>query len=148
MIFSLDLHQRDIESHTLPLAGTTALEEDGEEEDPVRMGVIRTRLPDHVVAALQRSPAVELLCIDVNNHHHQNSEDSLMDREASDPGKRMNRLPTLCLYSRKDVFVLELGYTMTSTTTRTRTTTSEITGTCLAVKEPFDSVLLGNAKKG
>ena len=43
MIFSLDLHQRDIESHTLPLAGTTALEMMQEPNDERRLLVVRRR---------------------------------------------------------------------------------------------------------
>jgi hypothetical protein len=153
MVHSLDSNQREIESHALPLAGTTLLEDpnndDNDNDSPSsRIVVIRTRLPDHVVAALQRSPALELLCIDVNT-----SDDNTVaagEGEGGVPLKRMKRLPTLCLYSKKDVFVVEIGYTMTPTTTSSFSSSSssslgEITGTCLAVKEPFDSILLGNA---
>jgi hypothetical protein len=117
-VHSLHANNRELETYTLPLAGTVG-------DDTIPSIIIRFPLPETVVTALQRNPAIELLCVDVEG----------------DPGTTPNgiqRLPKLCLYTKKDVFVLELGYTPPMTSGR-------VQGTCLAVSEPFDSLLLGNS---
>ncbi len=105
-----------IETHPLPLAGT--VEGNDERGTPE---VIRTTLPDHVASALQRYPAIELLCVDVDTE--------------TQGGKK---LPRLCLYSKKEVFLLELEY-------HAMKGAREVDGTVVSVSTPFDPLLIGNA---
>lgn len=139
---SLHSSNRMIETHTLPLAGTVqesmnaAADDDDDSTmtNHLRSVIIQTRLPDHVVAALQRNPALELLCVDVNR-------DFGSRRNYSSAGGTKRRLPKLCLYTSKDVFVLEMGYSEDGDYGQE----GVVEGTCLSVTEPFDSLLLGNA---
>jgi hypothetical protein len=114
-----------IETHSLPLAGTVEGNDDDLRNQDVPL-VVRTTLPDHVATALKRYSALELLCVDV---------------DADAPGttaKSLKKLPRLCLYSKKDVFLLELGYHVASGA-------SEVEGIVVSVSEPFDQVLIGNS---
>lgn len=119
--FILRNAQAVIESHSLPLAGT--VEDDVLDKDIP--AIVKTTLPAHVATALQRYPALELLCVDTET-----CQSSI---------KTLQKLPSLCLYSRKDVFLLELGYE------RLPGGAHQVEGLVLKVSEPFDSVLLGNA---
>jgi hypothetical protein len=112
-----------IETHSLPLVGT--VEGENDVNDGSIPGVVRTSLPDRVRTALERYPAMELLCVDVDS--------------ASSPAKigEMQNIPRLCLYTKKDVFALELGYKASGA--------SEVEGSVLSVKEPFDEVLIGTS---
>jgi len=116
-----------IESHSLPLAGTV----EDDVLDPEIPAVVQTTLPSHVATAFQRYPALELLCVDV-------------DSSSSSKSSTMQKLPKLCLYSKKDVFLLELGYEPSSRHGEERVA-HQVEGVVLHVSEPFDSVLLGNA---
>jgi hypothetical protein len=113
-----------IESYTLPLPGTTDNEietRDGDFPD-----VVRTCLPERVRSALELYPAVELLSVDV---------------DASVPFSKngqVRKLPKMCLYSKKDVFLLELGYFPSGVA-------RELEGRVIAVTEPFERVLLGTS---
>lgn len=112
-----------IETHSLPLVGTV------EGENDVRDGsvpsVVRTQLPDQVCTALARYPAMELLCVDVDSS------------SAAPRIGKFQKIPLLCLYTKKDVFVLELGYKPSGA--------SEVEGQVLSVTEPFEEVLMGTS---
>jgi hypothetical protein len=114
-----------IETYSLPLVGT--VEGDNDIRDGTVPAVVWTSLPERVRTALERYPAMELLCVDV---------DSPSTSAAFKIGERQ-RIPRLCLYTKKDVFLLELGYTPSGA--------SEVEGVVLSVKEPFDVVLIGTS---
>lgn len=109
-----------IETHSLPLAGTV------EEEDYVTdvPPVVRTRLPEQLATALARYPAIELLCVDAELSLSSSSQE--------------RKLPKLCLYTKRDVFLLELAYYSTAGV-------SQAEGFVVAVTEPFEEVLLGTS---
>lgn len=114
-----------IETQALPLEGTVeGLESDRDDQTP---SVIRTTLPTRIASALRQYPAVELLCVDVET-----------PPSATKPGQIIQKLPKLCLYSRKDVFLLELGYTIVPGS-------SQVDGTVCSITEPFDPILLGTS---
>lgn len=113
-----------IETHSLPLAGTVEGNDDDFRNQDIP-AVVRTTLPDHVASALKRYPALELLCVDV-------------DAEVPGSSRSLKKLPRLCLYSKKDVFLLELGYQVVSGA-------REVEGVVVTVLEPFDQVLIGNS---
>jgi len=68
---------------------------------------------------------MELLCVDVDS--------------SSAPPRigKFQKIPLLCLYTKKDVFVLELGYKPSGA--------SEVEGQVLSVTEPFEEVLMGTS---
>lgn len=110
-----------IETHSLPLAGTVEGDADSVCDAP---SLVRTPLPEPVVEALARFPAIELLCVDV---------------EASQsPSSTTRKLPRLCLYTKRDVFILELAY-------HSAAGDFETEGFVVAVTEPFEEVLLGSS---
>ena len=103
-----------IETYSLPLPGTAETSESSHGRDGPSM--IRTRLPERVSSALSRYPAVELLCVDVE----------------SSPTK----LPSLCLYTKKDVFLLDINYENTAA--------AEVEGVVSNIIEPYEEFLIGN----
>lgn len=114
-----------IETYSLPLEGSVEnLDRDFEDPTPA---VIRTPLPDYVSSAMRRYPALELLCVD---------SDSQSSRSGLASSGRLHKLPRLCLYSKRDVFLLELIYT-------SERGAREVEGAVVSVMDPFDQVLLG-----
>jgi hypothetical protein len=111
-----------IETHRLPLEGTSV-----DADDSAGFGKIRTRLPGHVATALNRYPALELMCVDVDNTSNVASANSRI------------KLPKLCLYTKRDVFLLDLAYDTYDNAT------NQVEGTCVSVIEPFERVLLGTS---
>ena len=125
-----------LETHLLPLIGTVDDEcIDGRLADN-NASVIRTKLPPKVCSALSRYPPIELLCVDVLSPSPTSNGSS--DAPNENGGKTI-RLPSLCVYTQKDVFLLNAFYDTT------RHSTSEIEGVVLNVLEPFEDVLLGNS---
>jgi hypothetical protein len=118
-----------LETHSLPLAGTVEGSDDDVRNQDIPQ-VVRTTLPDHVATALKRYPALELLCVDVD----------AADSSGSTTTKSLKKLPRLCLYSKKDVFLLELAYTAVASGG-----VREVEGIVVSVSEPFDQVLIGNS---
>ena len=110
-----------IETHRLPLRGTIENNEDTYHENGLP-AVIRTQLPEQVGSALTRDHPMELLCVEVE------SISSTTDQI---------KLPTLCVYTKKDAFLLELAFT--------KTEASETEGVVLAVTEPFEQFLIANS---
>lgn len=110
-----------IDTHSLPLAGTIE-----EVSDVPSQPVVRTRLPEQVQTALNRYPPMELVCVDVDSPqvHGENSQRS--------------KIPLLCLYTKKDVFVLDLEYP-------SNTGAPEVEGVVIQVSEPMDEILLGTS---
>jgi len=109
-----------IETYSLPLAGTAESSESS--HDQASPSKIRTRLPGKICSALSRYPAIELLCVDV---------------ESSPNGNPLAQLPALCLYTKKDVFLLEITY-------ETRVA-SEVEGVVSNAWEPYEEFLIGNS---
>eukprot|EP00980_Cylindrotheca_fusiformis_P000168 scaffold26_cov117-Cylindrotheca_fusiformis.AAC.9 len=107
-----------IETYRLPLEGTAENNENVATDAP---SLVRTRLPQQVVAALARYPAMELLCVDVDS----SSQSSSTER----------KLPRLCLYTKRDVFLIELAY-------YSGPWVAETEGFVVAVEEPFEDFLL------
>jgi hypothetical protein len=111
-----------IESHSLPLAGSTEVELASAScaSAASSLQVVRTRLPQAVEGALERYPALELLCVDT---------------DAPTPPGSFVKLPLLCLYTKKDAFVLDIVYHPVRGV-------SEIEGMVQSVSEPFEKILL------
>ena len=79
-------------------------------------------------AALSRYPAIELLCVGVQD---------ASPRVASSAGVKRGHLPSLCLYTKKDVFLLDIEY-------EAAIGAEEVEGVVSNVLEPFEEILLGN----
>ena len=118
-----------IESHNLPLPGSVEDPRNDQASDGTIPDVVRTRLPPRVQAALSRYPPLELFCVDVDDPSTINSNNK---------SRELRKIPLLCLYTKRDVFVLDLAYSPANGA-------RELDGEVLAVKEPFDDVLLGTA---
>ena len=131
-----------IDTYSLPLVGTTTVEEeDNNNDDSSIPAVVRTSLPDAVRLALERYPAIELLCVDVDS-----TTTPLQSSSRSSSSGQIEKIPKLCLYTKKDVFIFELGYKKSSGTAASSSSTEEVEGIVLAaVKEPFDPVLMGTS---
>ncbi|CAJ1954373.1 unnamed protein product [Cylindrotheca closterium] len=108
-----------IETRTLPLDGTV----EDNDASPSGPSLIRAILPEQISQALRRYPAIALLCVDVESNATSTVHQSL---------------PKLCLYTQRDVFVLEIGYQVTPGVSQTDRTVVKVT-------EPFEGVLLGSS---
>jgi hypothetical protein len=136
-----------IETHSLPLVGTvdndytSSSNKHDNEKSP---SIIRTILPGKVCSALSRYPPIEFLCVDVlspspNNPasaggatpEYSNSRNNRNEREA------VRHLPSLCVYTKKDVFLLDITYDATGA--------AEVEGVVSNVQEPYEDILMGNA---
>ena len=114
-----------IETYSLPLAGTAESSESNHaQEIPSK---IRTRLPGKLCSALSRYPAIELLCVDVES-----TPEKVKINE-----KTLAQIPSLCLYTKKDVFLLEISY-------ETRGA-AEVEGVVSNISEPCEEFLIGNS---
>ena len=111
-----------VESHSLPLAGSTEAELAASSSSSSGQGpkLVRTRLPAVVERALERYPALELLCVDT---------------DAPPPPGSFIKLPLLCIYTKKDAFVVDIAY-------HPLRGASEIDGMIQSVSEPFERILL------
>jgi hypothetical protein len=117
-----------IETHSLPLAGTAETNHlNHVEKSP---SIIRTRLPEKLRSALSRYPAIELLCVDVQSFPTTSERTNKYE-------KALARLPSLCLYTKKDVFLLDINYEATSA--------AEVEGVVSNISEPYEEFLIGNA---
>jgi hypothetical protein len=110
-----------IDTHSLPLTGTIE-----EVSDVPSQPVVHTRLPERVQTALNRYPPTELVCVDVDSP------------QAQGDNSHHNKIPLLCLYTKKDVFVLDLEYP-------SDTGAPEVEGVVIQVSEPMDEILLGTS---
>ena len=106
-----------IETHSLPLEGST------DDEIVVRnMPVmVRTRLPQRVLTALTIESALELVCVEA-------------DAVPINPSPLKKLIPLLCLYTRKNLFLIQISHPPT--------TVGVAQGELLSVLEPFESILL------
>jgi hypothetical protein len=129
MITSSDLCY--IETHTLPLAGTVdpTSEETNYEQ---KASIIRTPLPGHVFSALSRYPAIELVCVGGDS-----SATATATTKTSQRNSTTVPLPLLCLYTKKDVFLLDICYEPTGA--------PEVEGTVVSIDEPYDDFLMSNS---
>jgi hypothetical protein len=76
---------------------------------------------------------MELICLGMDH-----SSASTMSAASPHRGRSAHvRLPLLCVYTKKDVFLLKLSYESTGV--------SEVEGTVVAVEEPFEDFLLGHS---
>ena len=117
-----------IETHSLPLAGTAETNHQNHvEKSP---SIIRTRLPEKLCSALSRYPAIELLCVDVQSFPTTNERTNKYE-------KTLAQLPSLCLYTKKDVFLLDINYEVT--------VAAEVEGVVSNISEPYEEFLIGNA---
>lgn len=110
-----------IDTHSLPLTGTIE-----DVSDVPSQPVVHTRLPERVQTALNRYPPMELVCVDVDSP------------QAQGENSHHNKIPLLCLYTKKDVFVLDLEYP-------SNTGAPEVEGVVIQVSEPMDEILLGTS---
>lgn len=126
-----------IETYSLPLAGTAESSESS--HDHGSPSKIRTRLPGKICSALSRYPAIELLCVDVESSPSKLSTFTAGETPENfrKNGKAVALLPSLCLYTKKDVFLLEITY-------ETRVA-SEVEGVVSNVWEPYEEFLIGNS---
>jgi len=130
-----------IETHSLPLAGTVETEDSRDYPDRSKKNasVIRTRLPEKISSALSRYPPIELLCVDLLSLSPNSS--AVAVSVPSENGNRNERvlvqLPWLCVYTKKDVFLLDITYETTGA--------AEVEGVILNILEPFEDILIGNA---
>jgi hypothetical protein len=127
-----------IETHTLPLVGTVE-NDNNVDAYKSKAAIIRTKLSEFIAAALRRYPTIELLCVDVDSPPPSSSKhDSPFQSPAvgARKGSSLVRLPLLCLYTKKDVFLLELGYEPNGT--------PEVDGQILSSIEPYGDYLLEN----
>ena len=92
------------------------------EEPPCR---IRTTLPDWVQAALRIDPPLELLCVE---------GEGLPRRSEGDPRQR---LPRLCVYTKKNAYLLELSYEVPQQGYSGDT----VRGSVVSVTQPFEMFL-------
>jgi len=132
-----------IETHLLPLVGTVETEYTGSNKHVEKsVSIIRTPIPEKVCSALSRYPPIELLCVDVLSPTQtstvvratpeNSSRNKINEREET-------RLPCLCVYTKKDVFLLDIAYDTTGITA------TEVEGVVSNVFEPYEDVLTGNA---
>lgn len=129
-----------IETHALPLVGTIELEKNENEvlHQHGRPSIIRTRLPERVATALQRYPAKELLCVDVDSPAasiHPRSPGNMSSPPVGRGKQESIRMPLLCLYTKKDVFILEVSYEATPGAV-------EVEGTLVSLQEPYEQFLM------
>jgi hypothetical protein len=131
-----------VETHTLPLAGTVEFQDD--ESTMLRSdkpSVIRTRLPHRVATALQRCPAVELLCLDVDSTPSSTHTESIDQFGSPLLGGRAKKqsinLPSLCLYTATEVFLFDISYEATPGV-------AEVDGTVYSLQEPYEQFLIDN----
>ena len=110
-----------IETRSLPLIEMIERNDidQGERGPPI----IRTRLPEKITSALSRYPAIELLCVGVESSINESKES-------------FSTLPSLCLYTQKDVFLIDIKYEATAAT--------EAEGIVSNIIEPYEEYLLGN----
>ena len=126
-----------IETYSLPLAGT--VENSGSNHAQGGPSLIRTRLPEKVCSALSRYPAIELLCVDVESFSTKKSAftpgatSEKLDRST----KYLAQLPSLCVYTKKDVFLLDINY-------ETKVA-AEVEGVVSNISEPYEEFLIGNS---
>ncbi|KAG7359818.1 nuclear pore component [Nitzschia inconspicua] len=119
-----------IETHTLPLAGT--VEATNVDAYDSKAAIIRTHLPHNVTSALSRYPAMELLCLGGA------APSSTTTHKPQQRGPTSaNLMPFLCLYTKKDVFLLKLCYEPNGS--------PEAEGTVISVDEPYDDFLMSNS---
>jgi len=126
-----------IDTHLLPLTGTVETDQPNHvERSP---SIIRTRLPEKLCSALSRYPAIELLCVDVQSFPTNSSvitvgtsPERIIKNENT-----LAHLPYLCLYTKKDVFLLDINYEATLAT--------EVEGVVSNILEPYEELLIGNA---
>lgn len=109
------LHSNRIETHALPLAGTS--------EDATRVPVISTKLPPYV----DHDGVVELVCVE---------GDSMPLPVVREGHSKLLLLPLLCVYTRHAVFLLKIGYSDDADSER-----DEIEGEILELKQPFEGYL-------
>ena len=131
-----------IESYRLPLAGTIDEQDENELLAATASNggfpdVVRTSLPERVSVALDQNPAVELLTLDRDGG-------GPSTKSHSSKASEITKLPKLCLYTTKDVFVLELGYYSRTGSDGAAANSREVEGVVIDVKEPFDRVLLAS----
>ena len=136
-----------IETHSLPLVGTVDNDYTGsnnEHDDEKSPSIIRTILPGKVCSALSRYPPIELLCVGVLSPSPSNPasaggatpeySSSRNNRNEREAGRHL--LPSLCVYTKKDVFLLDISYDATGA--------AEVEGV-VYVQEPYEDILMGNA---
>mmetsp|Transcript_9249 Transcript_9249/g.27559 ORF Transcript_9249/g.27559 Transcript_9249/m.27559 type:complete len:882 (+) Transcript_9249:77-2722(+) len=130
-----------IETHSLPLAGTVETNDDneylGSSSNNKKTSVIRTRLPHKISSALSRYPPIELLCVDALSSPNASaaiigSPSGTRNRN----GGALVQVPWLCIYTKKDVFLLKISYENIGV--------MEVEGVVSAVLEPFEDVLIGD----
>ena len=115
------LHGNRIETHSLPLAGTS------EDVAAARVPVITTPLPP-----LGGDDIVELLCVE---------GDSMPPPEFRDDEEtKITILPLLCVYTRHALFILKIGYTTNGSCERVDGT-EHIQGEILQITKPFEGDL-------
>jgi predicted DNA binding CopG/RHH family protein len=117
---------------------------------------VTIRLPDHVQEALRQHAPLELICVDADASSLSSSgfakQRDLTTPDHLNRGNDMTALPILCVYTSKDVFLLELaipGSTSTDPLLNSYHTPSFTSpppaggiGKVLLVTEPFESQLL------
>jgi hypothetical protein len=127
-----------IETHTLPLTGTVdpTSEETNYES---KASIIRTPLPGHVFSALSRYPPIELVCVGGDSLATATTKTSQQQqqKQGSSSSSSTVPLPLLCLYTKKDVFLLDLCYEPTGT--------PEVEGTISSIDEPYEDFLMANS---
>jgi hypothetical protein len=114
------LHGSSIETHALPLAGTSEADAD----ISARVPIISTPLPSMIGNS---DSIVEFVCIE---------GDAMPEPETSSTGTTMMMLPLLCLYTCHAVYSLKIGYPDTEDTEQ-----GQILGIVLECTQPFESKL-------
>lgn len=115
--FMHSLHDMSIESHIIPLQNEEKL--DSLKSPPF----IRTLLPELIISSIQVDPVVELICVEGETAKRPMTQD------------QYEKLPRLCLYTRKQAFLLQLGFPSNSGNT------SQIQGIVLDVCQPLERYL-------
>eukprot|EP00934_Nitzschia_sp_Nitz4_P008446 Nitzschia sp. Nitz4//scaffold56_size114212//37997//40636//NITZ4_003940-RA/size114212-processed-gene-0.3-mRNA-1//1//CDS//3329554676//8436//frame0 len=110
-----------IETHALPLEGS--IEETFRDDDTPAL--VTTTLPSNITSALRQFPALELLCVDVIGKENSKSSS-------------LQTLPKLCLYSKKDVFLIEIGYDKLPGA-------AQVEGRVVSLVEPFEEIMIGRS---
>jgi hypothetical protein len=137
-----------IETHSLPLVGTVDNDYTGsnnKHDDEKSPSIIRTILPGKVCSALSRYPPIELLCVDVLSPSPNSASASAggatpeysSSRNTRNEREAVRHLPSLCVYTKKDVFLLDISYDATGA--------AEVEGVVSNVQEPYEDILMGNA---
>ena len=109
------VHNNRIETHALPLAGTS--------EDATRFPVISTKLPSYV----GDDSVVELVCVE---------GDSMPLPQFLEDHSKVTLLPLLCIYTRHAVYLLKIGYTNDGDLER-----DQIEGKIMDMRQPFEGYL-------